>query len=147
MERLEEMAVAMVQHLESVCAMSATSSPHLQLLKDAVSVERILEGIHVFRVHSCSEQLAVVNCLQEFLEEHPNVKLVCLPRWTGGSAVRLRDPHAVILPPVQVVFDSVTFHFRHDFKDLALRSRLLHGMAQTLAAVASAKDVAVLCPR
>ena len=46
--------------------------------------------------------------------------------------------------PTQIVLDSVTFHFRHDFKDLRLRSRLLHGMAQTLGQLASDKDVAVL---
>lgn len=42
-----------------------------------------------------------------------------------------------------VVIDSVTFHFRHDFRDMAQRTRLLAQMAQTLMALAEARTVAV----
>ena len=42
-----------------------------------------------------------------------------------------------------VIIDSVTFHFRQDFEDLALRTRLLGGMALKLMNLAKTYNVAV----
>jgi RAD51-like protein 2 len=42
-----------------------------------------------------------------------------------------------------VVLDSVAFHFRRGFDDMALRSRLLTGMAQELLAMAKNHRLAV----
>lgn len=42
-----------------------------------------------------------------------------------------------------IIIDSVTFHFRHDFEDMRLRSRLLHSMAQSLISIAEKKQIAV----
>ena len=47
-----------------------------------------------------------------------------------------------------IVVDSVAFHFRRDFADMILRTRLLNGMAQTLLRLASEHELAVrACPR
>lgn len=42
-----------------------------------------------------------------------------------------------------VIVDSVTFHFRQDFEDLALRTRLLGGMALKLMNLAKKYNLAV----
>lgn len=42
-----------------------------------------------------------------------------------------------------VVIDSVTFHFRQDFEDLALRTRVLSGMALKLMKLAKKFSLAV----
>ena len=42
-----------------------------------------------------------------------------------------------------VIIDSVTFHFRQDFTDMVLRTRLLSGMAQKLMNIADRFDIAV----
>ena len=39
--------------------------------------------------------------------------------------------------------DSIAFHFRHDFDDLALRTRLLNGLAQSFIKMACEKQLAV----
>ena len=39
--------------------------------------------------------------------------------------------------------DSIAFHFRHDFEDLALRTRLLNGLAQSFIKMAYEKQLAV----
>eukprot|EP00249_Psilotum_nudum_P004207 c17750_g1_i2 orf=624-1505(-) len=43
-----------------------------------------------------------------------------------------------------IVIDSVTFHFRHGFDDMALRTRLLGGMGQKLMRCAEMYDVAIV---
>ena len=42
-----------------------------------------------------------------------------------------------------VVIDSVAFHFRRDFADMVLRTRLLNGMAQNLLKLARSRQLAV----
>jgi len=42
-----------------------------------------------------------------------------------------------------VVVDSVAFHFRQDFDDFLLRSRLLNALAQTFNALVAKHNVAV----
>lgn len=42
-----------------------------------------------------------------------------------------------------MIIDSVTFHFRQDFEDLALRTRLLGGMALKLMNLANKYNLAV----
>ena len=44
-----------------------------------------------------------------------------------------------------VVIDSVAFHFRRDFEDMALRARLLTGLAQDLSDLSERFDLAVSC--
>eukprot|EP01027_Heterolobosea_sp_BB2_P016626 GEZU01023647.1.p1 GENE.GEZU01023647.1~~GEZU01023647.1.p1 ORF type:complete len:266 (-),score=52.81 GEZU01023647.1:640-1437(-) len=115
-ERVEEVARALVTHLQR---MAAARGAQEQI--DAVvnfSVDQILSNIYYYRVHDFIEQLALVNVLSDFLSTHPQVRLI--------------------------VIDSITSHFRHDFDDMAKRSRLLHGLAQKLSEIASQHDVAVV---
>ena len=42
-----------------------------------------------------------------------------------------------------VVIDSVTFHFRQDFEDLALRTRVLSGLSLKLMKIAKTYNLAV----
>ncbi|KAH9733109.1 DNA repair protein RAD51 [Citrus sinensis] len=53
-----------------------------------------------------TEQSAVINYLDKFVSEHKDVKVV--------------------------IIDSIAFHFRHGFVDLALRTRVLSGIALKL---------------
>uniref|UniRef100_A0A7N2R9K8 DNA repair protein RAD51 homolog 3 n=1 Tax=Quercus lobata TaxID=97700 RepID=A0A7N2R9K8_QUELO len=78
----------------------------------------ILENIFYFRVCSYTEQIALINCLDKFISEHKDVKIV--------------------------IVDSVTFHFRQDFDDMALRTRLLSGMALKLMKLAKDFSLAVV---
>ncbi|CAI5490312.1 unnamed protein product, partial [Closterium sp. Naga37s-1] len=77
-----------------------------------------LAGVHYLRVYDHTEQTALVHSLPHLLALHPKVKLV--------------------------VIDSVTFHFRHGFTDMGLRSRLLASMARELLAIANEHNVAVV---
>ncbi|KAJ4844938.1 DNA repair protein rad51c [Turnera subulata] len=78
----------------------------------------ILESIYYFRVCSYTEQIALINFLDKFVSEHKDVKLV--------------------------IIDSVTFHFRQDFDDLALRTRVLSSMALKLMQLAKKFSLAVV---
>ena len=78
----------------------------------------MLQKIHYFRAHDYVQQLALAHTLPQFCADHPNVRLV--------------------------VVDSVSFHFRYGFDDLALRTRLLNGMAQLLLKAARDHEVAVV---
>ena len=42
-----------------------------------------------------------------------------------------------------IVVDSIAFQFRHDFDDLALRTRLLNGLAQSFIKMACENHLAV----
>ena len=65
----------------------------------AITVESVLDRIHVFRACDLVEQMAVVRALCApdcpFMKDHPDVKLV--------------------------VLDSMAFHFRHGQDDLGAR--------------------------
>ncbi|KAL1543414.1 DNA repair protein rad51c [Salvia divinorum] len=77
-----------------------------------------LDNIFYFRVCTYTEQIAVINYLEKFLSEHTDVKVV--------------------------IVDSITFHFRQDFEDMALRTRLLSGMALKLMKLAKKFNLAVV---
>ncbi|CAJ2655606.1 unnamed protein product [Trifolium pratense] len=78
----------------------------------------ILENIFYFRVCSYTEQIALVNYLDKFVTEHKDVKII--------------------------IIDSVTFHFRQDFEDMALRTRLLGEMSLKLMKLAKNFSLAVV---
>ncbi|KAL7158523.1 hypothetical protein ABFS83_02G149400 [Erythranthe nasuta] len=95
------------------------------LRKDSVAAchvdkqpKAFLENIFYFRVCTYTEQIAVINYLEKFVSEHKDIKVV--------------------------VIDSITFHFRQDFEDMALRTRLLSGMALKLMKLAKKFNLAVV---
>ena len=115
-ERVEEIAHACLEHLQKI-ATSAQDADLLRLM-GKWDVEKMLANIHFFRVHDSTEQIALVHVLPEFLRLHPEVRLV--------------------------VLDSVAFHFRQEFRDMAKRTRLLAAMMQALMNVANDRHVAVV---
>ena len=118
-ERLEELAASAIEHLRRLDAqITATKAPAKPLDPRVFSVESYLKNIHVFRVHDYAEQLAAVQNLPSFLSLHRDVKLI--------------------------VVDSVAFHFRHGFDDMANRSRMLSKMSQDLNKMASDFKLAIV---
>ncbi|XP_073146913.1 DNA repair protein RAD51 homolog 3 [Henckelia pumila] len=77
-----------------------------------------LDNIFLFRVCSYTEQIAVINYLEKFISEHKDIKVV--------------------------IVDSIAFHFRQDFEDMAMRTRLLGGMALKLMKLAKKFSLAVV---
>eukprot|EP00803_Ostreobium_quekettii_P000806 evm.model.scf_655.5 EVM.evm.TU.scf_655.5 scf_655:56748-63748(+) len=115
-ERAAEMAEAAVKHVWQIAA--KTGEHQLQSKVAAFTVDSIMSNIHYFRVFDHVQQLAVTRTLPQYIAEHREVRLV--------------------------VVDSVTFHFRQDFQDMAQRTRVLAQMAQDFMSLAEANDVAVV---
>jgi len=116
-ERMVDIAQTTVKH----CVYIASIQPHGdndESLKN-FTLESILSGVHCFRCYDHVQLLAVARTLDAFLGQHPIVKLV--------------------------VIDSIAFHFRQDFDDFLLRSRLLSALAQTFNRIISTYNVAVRC--
>ncbi|XP_072985892.1 DNA repair protein RAD51 homolog 3 isoform X3 [Typha latifolia] len=86
--------------------------------QDKLQPNSFLANIFYFRVCSYTEQIAVINYLENFLTEQKDVKII--------------------------IIDSVTFHFRQDFDDLALRTRVLGGMSLKLMKLAKTHNLAVV---
>lgn len=97
---------------------------HVPQRKDArvcqktMQCNSFLENIFYFRICSYTEQIAAINYLDKFIEEHKDVKIV--------------------------IIDSVTFHFRQDFDDWAQRTRILSTMALKLMKLAKKFGLAVV---
>ncbi|KAL2609133.1 hypothetical protein R1flu_027706 [Riccia fluitans] len=77
-----------------------------------------LGGHAVYIDGGITQQVAVINSMEKFMAEHSEVRLI--------------------------VIDSVTFHFRQGFDDMALRTRLLSTLSQKLMALAQQHDLAVV---
>ncbi|XP_028662784.1 DNA repair protein RAD51 homolog 3 [Erpetoichthys calabaricus] len=82
------------------------------------TLETILSNIFFFRCHDYVELLAQVHLLPDFLFKHPKVRFL--------------------------VVDSIAYPFRHEFEDLSVRTRLLHGLAQKLLQLASQHNIAIV---
>jgi RAD51-like protein 2 len=111
------MASALSEHLLALLKKGAEKKLPDSLL-DAVSTSSLLANIHVLRVHDHAEQMAAVRMLPSFCASHPGVRLI--------------------------VLDSIAFHFRHAFHDMAHRTRVLSDMLQQLNKVARSHQLAVL---
>ncbi|XP_078167017.1 RAS associated with diabetes protein 51C [Carex rostrata] len=86
--------------------------------KERLRANNFLDSIFYFRICSYTEQIAVINYLENFLTQHKDVKLV--------------------------IIDSVTFHFRQDFDDLAQRTRVLGGLSLRLMKLSKTFNLAVV---
>lgn len=115
-ERVVEIADACTRHLKKLAINNGTAAQLEAASK--VSRDGMLANIHFFRVRDYTEQLAVTQMLPSFIANHPEVKLI--------------------------VIDSIAFHFRQDFQDMAQRTRVLAEMAQKLMHLAEEKDLAVV---
>ena len=54
-----------------------------------------------------------------------------------------RAHNSAVMQVKIVIIDSITFHFRQEFQDMAQRTRILAQLAQTLMRHAESKDIAV----
>ncbi|XP_071931393.1 DNA repair protein RAD51 homolog 3 isoform X7 [Coffea arabica] len=110
-------------HEEESCRRITTSCADLDdILGGGISCKEVTEiggvpGIGKTQL-GYTEQIAVINYLEKFISEHKDIKVV--------------------------IVDSITFHFRQDFDDMALRTRLLGGMALKLMKLAKKFTLAVI---
>lgn len=110
-ERVVDMAQEISHHLKKLALISLkhkTQEVYLaqQAAAENMSVERFLQGIHIFRVHSSTELLATIKNLSNFLQLHPRIKLI--------------------------IIDSIAFPFRAEIHDISSRNRSLAALGQTL---------------
>jgi RAD51-like protein 2 len=122
-ERVAEMATEISNHLNRIAKLAESKKSEnfaAQIASSSnMSMERLLEGVHVFRSHDQAETVAIINRLPSFLKAKTKVKLI--------------------------VVDSIAFHFRHDLLgDSAARSRVLGALAQSLHQVAFEHSLAVV---
>ncbi|XP_022944711.1 DNA repair protein RAD51 homolog 3 isoform X2 [Cucurbita moschata] len=114
-ERAVQIAEACIEDMTDYSVLvKKNATPH----QVQIQPKDILENIFYFRVCSYTEQIALVNYLDKFITEHKDVKVI--------------------------IVDSVTFHFRQNFDDLALRTRLLSEMALKLMKLAKKFNSAVV---
>ncbi|CAN6465315.1 unnamed protein product [Victoria cruziana] len=97
---------------------AAVQREHFQPSEERIDVNFFLENILYFRICSYTEQIAVVNNLDNFIAAQDNVRII--------------------------VIDSITFHFRQQFDDLALRTRILGSMVLKLMKIANKYKLAVV---
>lgn len=115
-ERAVEIAESLVKHVQNNLV---SSKEQFDSISTTFNVNSILSHIYYYRIHDYIEQLALINLLPQILtEQYPNVKLI--------------------------VIDSITFHFRHDFDNMSIRTRLLNTMAQNLMYLAEKHGIAVV---
>ena len=115
-ERAADIASATVGHLSAI----SRASPEDHAMADAMAsftTDRVLDKIHLFRCHEVTELLAVLETLPEYCAMH-DIKCV--------------------------VVDSVAFHFRQDFRDMALRTAILAKMTNRLMSLATKQQLAVV---
>jgi RAD51-like protein 2 len=106
--RAAEMAKYLNEHLIRTAKANTAKADPMVVMRAAMSATRdkILGGIHVFRVHDQTELIALIHQLPSFIDMNGRVKLV--------------------------VIDSIAFHFRQDLQDSTTRNRLLSTIAQML---------------
>jgi RAD51-like protein 2 len=106
---------------------------------EEITVESMLSNIQVYRAYSHIEQLAVLKVLEDLIVSNLKDSLVPEHINEGDGGFVGKKQLAIKL----IVIDSIAFHFRYNFKDMALRSRLLTSMAQKLRNIASKYKIAV----
>ncbi|KAL3677410.1 hypothetical protein R1sor_027358 [Riccia sorocarpa] len=117
-ERAVQMTESRVNELMKKASVDSQLKVNLENLKREVNVDHFLSHIYYFRIHDATEEVAVINSMEKFMVDHSEVRLI--------------------------VIDSVTFHFRQGFDDMALRTRLLSTLSQKLMALAQKHDLAVV---
>ena len=60
-----------------------------------------------------------------------------------GAVISMTTVSCILFQVKLIVLDSIAFHFRHDFEDLAHRTRLLSGLAQSFIKMACEQQIAV----
>lgn len=119
-QRVAEIAKGFVDKVQSLYEVHKDGMDAAERQRvESITVESILNSIYYFRVHNYVEQIALVHVLRERIQnELKQVKLI--------------------------VIDSIAFHFRRNFEDYAMRTRLLGNMSQTLIELAKDFNLAVV---
>jgi len=128
-ERLKTIAEGLYTHLTNITkkkrkaneSNTNTSESNRKENEEALlnkTPDNLMNGIYFIRVHDSTELLAVINRLSSLIDQSPKVKLV--------------------------IIDSIAFPFRQSLHDVAWRTRILGGIAQTLQQVAYEKNIAVV---
>lgn len=60
-----------------------------------LTVDSVLANMHYFRVHTATEQRALLNSLEKFLNSHQHVRLVVIDSIAFHFRQVRRDPHLV----------------------------------------------------
>lgn len=71
-ERVVEMGQSMINHL-MVMTEGEGRSDEEKIAAASLNMETILNGIYYYRIHHYIEQVALINILPEFLEQHKKV--------------------------------------------------------------------------
>ncbi|XP_066923185.1 DNA repair protein RAD51 homolog 3-like [Clytia hemisphaerica] len=116
-ERVVEIAKAASNHIRSVAESNSEEEGTREALQE-FTLQSILKNIHVYRCHDYIQLIALSHILPDVLKNNGKVKIIIL--------------------------DSIAFHFRHDFEDMALRTRLLHGLVQSFMKMAHDHGLAVV---
>jgi len=130
-DRVVNMANVLSGHLQKIAkqskrrkvsSSSSVESSEIDRTKqnaaDAMTKDRLLSGINIFRVHDQTELLGIINNLMAYMALHPNIRLI--------------------------VIDSIAFHFRQDLQDTNSRNRILSNIAQILNQVAYTYNVGIV---
>ena len=115
-ERCQSMAEALVRHVHK-------STRGRVDIPDWFEPDSILDSIHVFRVYDEATQMATLEALPRFLDQHLH---------PPSRPIRL------------IVLDSVAFHFRATTTDYSGRSRAISKVASLLSDMASKYHLATL---
>jgi RAD51-like protein 2 len=122
-DRVAEMATAVSTHLSKISRSRKMDHKARELGVDfvaiaaAMTMNRFLEGINVYRVHDQIELLALIDQLPGILSLNSKIRII--------------------------IIDSIAFHFRQSLQDTAHRSRLLSSVSQQLNQLAHEFHVAV----
>jgi RAD51-like protein 2 len=114
-ERCQSMATALVQHVHK-------STRDRGGVPDWFEPDSILDSIHVFRVYDEATQMATLEALPQFLEQHQ------------------QQPRPIRV----VVLDSIAFHYRSTTTDYLGRTRSLSTVASMLSDMATKYNLAVV---
>ncbi|KAJ3093347.1 DNA repair protein rad51c [Physocladia obscura] len=95
---------------EAVIKVRSAKNSESSEISDDEKLDVMLSRIHVYRIHNHLDQVKLLEQLEEVVKMNPRIKLI--------------------------VLDSIAFHLRQGFDDMALRTRILTGSAQILRQIA-----------
>ncbi|KAG6747975.1 hypothetical protein POTOM_047867 [Populus tomentosa] len=138
-ERAQEIAEACV---EDISEYKRFLHKDLQACQGEIQGKDVLQNIYFFRICSYTEQIALINYLEEFISDHKDVSdVVRYKKYLNLFLSGCLFPCDAVVKIV--IIDSVAFHFRQGFEDLALRTRILGEMALRLVKLAKMCNLAV----
>lgn len=118
--RTKKIAEALLSHIQYIAEKSGSNDLKKEARK--LSEATFLDNILVYRIFSAQELIACIKNLDFFMTNHE----------MNINPIRL------------IVIDSIAYHFRNDFEDLALRTRVLSGLVQDLLNLSNRYELATI---